>query len=243
MKNGKTVIITGSAKGLGSNIALLLAKEGHNIIINYFQSKNEAKLLGERLAKITSVKIIKGDVSKFQDTQTIIQKTIKEFGSVDILINNAGIHVDELVNKMNPNNWKNVIDVNLTGTFNCSKSVLPQMIKQNYGSIINISSFTAFQGIAGASNYAASKAGVVAFTKSLAKEVSKFDITVNAIAPGYFDIGMFYDIDKKTKRKIISNIPAKRLGQPKEIFELIKIIISSRYTTGQVFTLDGGFSL
>jgi|SaaInlStandDraft_2_1057019.scaffolds.fasta_scaffold31734_2 NAD(P)-dependent dehydrogenase (short-subunit alcohol dehydrogenase family) len=243
MKNGKTVIITGSAKGLGSNIALLLAKEGHNIIINYFQSKNEAKLLGERLAKITSVKIIKGDVSKFQDTQTIIQKTIKEFGSVDILINNAGIHVDELVNKMNPNNWKNVIDVNLTGTFNCSKSVLPQMIKQNYGSIINISSFTAFQGIAGASNYAASKAGVVAFTKSLAKEVSKFDITVNAIAPGYFDIGMFYDIDKKTQRKIISNIPAKRLGQPKEIFELIKIIISSRYTTGQVFTLDGGFSL
>ena len=243
MKNGKTVIITGSAKGLGSNIALLLAKEGHNIIINYFQSKNEAKLLGERLAKITSVKIIKGDVSKFQDTQTIIQKTIKEFGSVDILINNAGIHVDELVNKMNPNNWKNVIDVNLTGTFNCSKSVLPQMIKQNYGSIINISSFTAFQGIAGASNYAALKAGVVAFTKSLAKEVSKFDITVNAIAPGYFDIGMFYDIDKKTQRKIISNIPAKRLGQPKEIFELIKIIISSRYTTGQVFTLDGGFSL
>ena len=243
MKNGKTVIITGSAKGLGSNIALLLAKEGHNIIINYFQSKNEAKLLGERLAKITSIKIIKGDVSKFQDTQTIIQKTIKEFGSVDILINNAGIHVDELVNKMNPNNWKNVIDVNLTGTFNCSKSVLPQMIKQNYGSIINISSFTAFQGIAGASNYAASKAGVVAFTKSLAKEVSKFDITVNAIAPGYFDIGMFYDIDKKTQRKIISNIPAKRLGQPKEIFELIKIIISSRYTTGQVFTLDGGFSL
>ena len=117
------------------------------------------------------------------------------------------------------------------------------MIKQNYGSIINISSFTAFQGIAGASNYAASKAGVVAFTKSLAKEVSKFDITVNAIAPGYFDIGMFYDIDKKTQRKIISNIPAKRLGQPKEIFELIKIIISSRYTTGQVFTLDGGFSL
>ena len=243
MKNGKTVIITGSAKGLGSNIALLLAKQGHNIIINYFQSKNEAKLLGERLAKITSVKIIKGDVSKFQDTQTIIQKTIKEFGSVDILINNAGIHVDELVNKMNPNNWKNVIDVILTGTFNCSKSVLPQMIKQNYGSIINISSFTAFQGIAGASNYAASKAGVVAFTKSLAKEVSKFDITVNAIAPGYFDIGMFYDIDKKTQRKIISNIPAKRLGQPKEIFELIKIIISSRYTTGQVFTLDGGFSL
>jgi NAD(P)-dependent dehydrogenase (short-subunit alcohol dehydrogenase family) len=243
MKNGKTVIITGSAKGLGSNIALLLAKEGHNIIINYFQSKNEAKLLGERLAKITSIKIIKGDVSKFQDTQTIIQKTIKEFGSVDVLINNAGIHVDELVNKMNPNNWKNVIDVNLTGTFNCSKSVLPQMIKQNYGSIINISSFTAFQGIAGASNYAASKAGVVAFTKSLAKEVSKFDITVNAIAPGYFDIGMFYDIDKKTQRKIISNIPAKRLGQPKEIFELIKIIISSRYTTGQVFTLDGGFSL
>ena len=238
----KTAIITGSAKGLGKEIVSSLAKEDYNIVINYYQSKNEAKSLEKKLEKFSSIKIIKGNVAKFQDTQAIVQKTIKEYGRVDVLINNAGVHIDELVHKMSPKNWKKVIDVNLTGTFNCSKSVLPQMIKQNHGSIINISSFTAFQGIAGASNYAASKAGIISFTKSLAKEVSRFDITINAIAPGYFDIGMFYDIDKKTQKQIISNIPTRRLGTSKEISELIKIIISSRYITGQVFTLDGGFS-
>jgi len=236
---GKNIIITGGSLGIGKETARTLVEKGANVLIT---GRSESRLIEAK--RYTGAKIIEFDISDHENISDNAVKCIDILeGRVDVLINNAGIHVDELVNKMNPNNWKNVIDVNLTGTFNCSKSVLPQMIKQNYGSIINISSFTAFQGIAGASNYAASKAGVVAFTKSLAKEVSKFDITVNAIAPGYFDIGMFYDIDKKTQRKIISNIPAKRLGQPKEIFELIKIIISSRYTTGQVFTLDGGFSL
>lgn len=241
--NKKTAIITGSSVGLGSHIAESLAQSGFNVIINYHRKKIDADKLAKKLSQITNVKVIKGDVASFVDTKNVIDKTIKQFGRVDVLINNAGIHIDETVANMNPKSWQNVIDINLTGVFNFSKAVLPQMKKQQFGRIINISSFTAFRGISGAANYSSSKAGVIGFTRSLAKEVARNNITVNAIAPGYFDIGMFNDLNQKIKMNIIENIPAKRLGQPKEISELIKIIIASDYLTGQTFVLDGGYSV
>lgn len=238
----KTALITGSSVGLGAYLAKFFSNEGFNVVINYSKRKSDAKKLRKELSRTGTIKILKGDVSNFINAKNVIDKTIQQYGRIDVLVNNAGIHIDDTVAKMSPTSWKKVIDTNLTGTFNFSKAVLPTMKKQKYGKIINISSFAAFQGIAGASNYVASKAGIIGFTKSLAKEVAKYGITVNAIAPGYFDIGMFYDLNQQTRMKIKNDIPAKRLGKPNEISELIRILISSSYLTGQVFTLDGGYS-
>lgn len=241
--NTKTAIITGSSGGVGSHIALSLAKAGYNIVIHFFKSEKEARLLEKDISKITNYMIIKGDVSKYKDASNIIKKTVNRFGTVDVLINNAGIHKDSTVNKMDSKTWNEVISVNLGGVFNMSKAVLPVMKRQKYGRIINISSIVAFRGIAGASNYAASKAGIDGFSKSLSKEVARYNITVNVIAPGYFETGMFHDLDPDYRNKIIQSIPVKRLGDPNEISELLQIIISSGYMTGQTFILDGGYSV
>lgn len=239
----KTAVITGSSVGLGAHIASSLIHSGFNVVINYSKRKAEAEALGKKLSQIGNVKVLRGNVSRFLDARRVVEQTIREFGRIDVLINNAGIHIDGIVSKMSPESWKSVIDTNLTGVFNFSKAVIPHMQKQEFGRIINISSFTAFRGIAGTANYSASKAGIIGFTKSLAKEVAKYNITVNAIAPGYFDIGMFNDFNEETKNMIKKSIPTKRLGQPEEITELIQILISSSYLTGQVFILDGGFSI
>lgn len=238
-----TAVITGSSKGLGRHIATALGKAGYNIIIHYNKSKKDAELLEVKLSKITNCMIVKGDISKYEDASRIIKQSVKKFGKIDVLINNGGMHKDSIVSKMNTKTWDNVIAVNLGGVFNMSKAVLKTMQNQKFGRIINISSFTAFTGIPGASNYVASKAGIIGFAKSLAKEVAQYNITVNTIAPGYFDIGMFYDLNPKQRELILKDIPAKRLGNPNEISELIQIIISSRYTTGQTFVLDGGYSI
>ena len=242
-KDKKTVLITGASGGLGAEIATYLMKSGMNIVINYFKRKKDAESLAKKLSKNNSILIVKGDVSKYNDAIQVVEKTIKKYGRIDILINNAGVHIDKTVLNMSPTVWTKVLNTNLNGVFNFSKAVLPQMKKQKYGRIINISSFTAFRGVIGASNYAASKAGIVGFTKSFAKEVARYNITVNAIAPGYFDIGMFNDIDYNTRKIIQTQIPAGRLGQPEEISELIQLLINMNYMTGQIFTLDGGFSI
>jgi len=242
-KNKMTVIVSGSSRGLGAHIATFLAELGFNIVINYNKNKKDALILRKKLSKITNTVIMKGDVTKLSDVKAMVDKTVESFGRIDVLINNAGIHKDASIFKMTPKNWKEVLDTNLNGVFNFSKTVLPMMKKQKFGRIINISSFTAETGMAGSSNYSASKSGIIGFTKSIAKEVAKYNITINVIAPGYFNIGMFYDFDLKTRNKIVKQIPSKRLGNPHEISELIQILIFSSYLTGQVFTLDGGYSL
>lgn len=240
--DNKTAIITGSSRGLGAHIATSLAKAGFNLILNYNTHKKDANLLFKSLSKFTKIKVVKANVSNFTDAKKIVQNAISYFGRIDVLVNNAGIHKDSTVLKMTPQNWNSIIDTNLTGVFNLTRAVLPKMKDQHFGRIINISSFTAFTGAPGASNYSASKAGIIGFTRSVSKEVAKYNITVNAISPGYFDIGMFYDIDKKMREEIIKKIPTNRLGKPEEISELIHVLISSNYLTGQNFTLDGGFS-
>jgi 3-oxoacyl-[acyl-carrier protein] reductase len=239
----KTIIISGSSIGMGANLVNYFLNQNFNVTLNYLHSKKQALLLKKNNPRSDQLLILKGDVSNYNDVVSIVKKTKQNFGKIDALINNAGIHLDSKVVNMSLPSWKKVIDTNLTGVFNFCKATLPIMKKQNYGKIINISSFTGLVGSAGASNYAASKAGILAFSKSVAKEVAKYNITVNSIAPGFFDIGMFNDFDLSTRKKLKKNIPSKRLGNPNEICELCNVLILSNYLTGQTFVLDGGFSI
>ena len=220
-----------------------MINDGYNVVITYFKNKTKAEKLEKKLNNIGNVKLFKLDVSKIKNVQSVVKNTLKHFSSIDLLINNAGIHIDNNVNSMDEVTWKKVIETNLGGTFHFCKCVLPQMRKQQYGRIINISSVVGLIGSKGASNYAASKAGIIGFTKSFAKEVAPFGITVNTIIPGFFDAGMFYHFDSKTRKSILKQIPTQRLGQPHEISDLIKAIIPSSYLTGQAFVLDGGYSI
>jgi 3-oxoacyl-[acyl-carrier protein] reductase len=239
----KTVIITGASKGFGAYLVSSMIDSNFNLVITYNTNKIDVQNICKNIPKKNNLEIMKCDITKVSEVKSVVKKTIDRFGRVDLLINNAGIHNDKTILKMNDEDWNLVIQTNLTGCFNFSKAVLPIMTKQKFGRIINISSYVAFTGIAGAANYVASKAGIIGLSKSLAKEVAKDNITVNVIAPGYFDIGMFYDIPESIRNKILEIIPAKRLGKPEEISELIKILISTNYLTGQVFTLDGGYSI
>jgi len=239
----KTAIVSGSSTGIGSHIAESLVNDGYNVVITYFKNKTKAEKLEKKLKKIGNVKLFKLDVSKFSNINSLVKNTLKHYPSIDLLINNAGIHVDKNVSSMDKISWNKVIETNLGGTFYFCKSVLPQMRKQKYGRIINIGSVVALVGSKGASNYSASKAGIIGFTKSFAKEVAPFGITVNTIMPGFFDDGMFYHLDLKTRKSILKQIPSKRLGHSHEIADLIKTIIPSSYLTGQSFVLDGGYSI
>ena len=236
----KTALITGASGGLGARLAESLAGVGLNLVLTYNKNRGAADKIRKELSG--QVEAVRADASRYGDAQKAVRLADRRFGGVDILVNNAGIHDDSPVIRMSAKQWDSVIATNLKGTFNFTKAVLPGMKARGFGRIVNVSSFTAFSGTAGAANYAASKAGIVGLTKSVAREVARYGVTVNSVSPGYFDAGMFYHLDKKAREAIARRIPAGRLGRPEELAELVRVLISCGYITGQDFVLDGGFS-
>ena len=239
----KVALITGGARGIGKQIAITLAKEGYNIALNYRSNTEELRSLKEEIESFNvKCALVQGDVSVFEDTQNIVNETIEEFGQIDVLVNNAGITKDMLLLRMKKEDFENVLDVNLVGTFNMTKNVANHMMKAKQGRIINVSSVVGVSGNPGQANYAASKAGIIGFTKSLAKELASRNILVNAIAPGFIETDMTNVLKEDVKEKILDQIPLKRIGNAEEVANVVKFLASedSSYITGQVIHIDGG---
>ena len=239
----KVAMITGATRGIVKQIALTLANEGYNIVLNYRTENDELKQLKNEIeSKKVKCLTVQGDVTNFEDCKQMIESAIKEFGKVDVLVNNAGITKDMLLARMKEEDFKQVIDVNLVGTFNMTKNVISYMMKARNGRIINISSVVGIAGNAGQTNYSASKAGIIGFTKSLAKEVASRNILVNAVAPGFIETNMTDVLKQEVKDEIAKNIPLKRMGTPQDVANVVKFLASedSSYITGQVISVDGG---
>lgn len=246
MLRGKCAIVTGAGRGLGRAIALKLAELGANIVVNYRNSEKEAEELIEEIkAKGVEGLMIKADVSNFDQSQELIKAAVEKFGKIDILVNNAGITKDTLLLRMKEEDFDRVIDINLKGCFNVTKHVSAIMLKQKSGRIINISSVIGIVGNAGQTNYAASKAGIIGFTKACAKELGSRGITVNAVAPGFIETEMTEVLSDKVKEASINNIPLKRFGSPTDVANLVAFLAAdeSAYITGQIINVDGGMAM
>lgn len=243
MLTGKVAVVTGAGRGIGRAIALKLAELGASIVINYRSSAKEAEELIEQIRnKGGKAEAVQGDVSLFEDSERVIKFAVEKFGSLDILVNNAGITKDTLLLRMKEEDFSKVLDVNLKGVFNCTKHASSIMLKQKSGKIINISSVIGLIGNAGQANYAAAKAGIIGFTKSIAKELGARGITVNAIAPGFITTDMTEVLSDKVKEKLLESVPLKRLGNPEDVANLTAFLASenANYITGQVINVDGG---
>ena len=240
---GKTAIITGGSRGIGKAIVEIFVKQGANVAFTYSSSSDAAKAIENKLStNSVKVKSYKSDASNFDEAQVLAASVLKEFGSIDILINNAGITKDNLLMRMSEEDFDRVIQVNLKSVFNMTKAVQRTMLKQRKGSIINMSSVIGVKGNAGQSNYAASKAGIIGFTKSMAIELGSRNIRSNAIAPGFIVTEMTNELGEETIKQYFEAIPIKRGGTPEEIANACVFLGSdmSSYITGQVLNVDGG---
>ena len=239
----KVAFVTGSTRGIGKQIALTLAQNGYDIAINYRKENEELNLTKQEIEKCgVKCLAVQGDVSSYEDSERMVKEIIEHFEKIDVLVNNAGITRDTLLMRMKKEDFEDVINVNLVGTFNVTKNVVPIMMKQRNGRIINISSVVGVTGNAGQANYSASKAGIIGFTKSLAKELGSRNILVNAIAPGFIETQMTDVLKDEIKEEISKNIPLKRMGNTQDVANVVKFLASddSSYITGQVINVDGG---
>ncbi len=245
---GKTGLITGSSRGLGKAIALRFAEEGCDIAVNYVNEEGrdnatEAAQVAEQITALGRQAIcVQADVTDLSGVEAMVSKIIEAFGKLDILVNNAGIIRDKTLQKLAKEDWDAVIAVNLTGAFHCASAVIGHMRERRYGRIISISSVIGQMGNIGQTNYAASKAGLIGFTKSLAREVARRGITVNAIAPGFIDTGMTQTIPEDIIEQIVATIPMGQMGQPEDIANAALFLASAEasYITGHVLSVNGG---
>jgi len=240
---GARAIVTGSSRGIGRSIALRFADEGADVIVNCDKSEGEAEEVVELVRKMGRRSyLVLADVRRYDDCVRLVDYAVKQLGGVDVLVNNAGITKDALLANVSPDDWNDVISVNLTGTMNCCRAVVEQMRKQHGGRIINISSVVGEMGNIGQTTYSASKAGVIGITKTLARELARDGILVNAIAPGFTDTAMVRRIPDEVKEKILKQIPLRRFGDPVEIANAAVFLASKEasYITGQVIGVNGG---
>lgn len=235
----KTIIVTGSTRGIGKAIAAFFLEEGHNVVINGRKDLSD-DLMDYFNAFDGTVHVINGDISDSAFAKKLIKDTRKHFGSVDVLVNNAGITRDNLAIRLSDEDFDATLDVNLKGTFYTSKEAAKVMLKQRSGHIINMSSVVGVAGNVGQANYAASKAGVIGLTKSFAKELAPRGVLVNAIAPGFIESDMTDQLTDEVKEKALTTIPLNRLGKVEEVAELAGFLSNQKYITGQVFHVDGG---
>ena len=240
---GRTALVTGASRGIGRAIALALAEEGADVAVNYLSSEALAGDVVDQIRKMGRKAVLaQANVADYPDTARMAREVLEEFGHLDILINNAGITSDHSFVKMDPASWKNVLAINLDGPFNCTKVLVDQMIKQSWGRIVNITSVIGQIGNFGQANYAASKAGLAAFTKSLAKELVSKGITVNCVAPGFTETEMVMAIPEKVRNRLLEQIPMKRFGRSEEVARACVYLCSKDgdYITGAELSINGG---
>ena len=243
MEERKVVFVTGGSRGIGKAIALKYAQNGYNVVINYVSDKTNVEEFKKKFEELKVECLIeKADVSKSEEVEQIVKKTIEKFKKIDVLINNAGITRDGLLMRMKEEDFDKVIEINLKGTFLVTKAVIPYMLKKRDGKIINLASVVGVTGNAGQCNYSASKAGIIGFTKSIAKELASRNIRANAIAPGFIDTDMTSVLADEVKDSINAQIPMKRMGTAQEIANVAYFLgcEESSYITGQVINIDGG---
>ena len=246
MKENRTVFITGGGRGIGKEVALKFAENGYNIVTNYVSDKTDVEALKKEFEeKGVKSLILKADVTDSEAIENLVKKAIEEFESIDVLVNNAGITKDNLLMRMSEEEFTKVIDVNLKGTYIVTKIVSKYMMKKRQGSIINLSSVVGVVGNAGQCNYSASKAGIIGFTKSIAKELASRNIRANAVAPGFIETDMTAVLGENVKENIYNQIPLKRMGKAKEVANLVYFLGTeeSSYITGQVISVDGGMTM
>lgn len=240
--DGQTAIVTGAGRGIGRAIAKELAATGANVVVNYVTSADAARELAREIEELgPKALVVQADVTEYDQVGEMIKQTIETFGQIDILVNNAGITRDKTLKNMTREHWDEVVDVNLGSLFNCTKQVLPFMLERKSGKIVNISSFVAQGGNVGQSNYAATKAGIIGFTKSLALEVSRHGITVNAVCPGFTETDMLMTVPEHIRQRILDKIPMGRFGKPEEIASCVRYIVTEAdYMTAQAISINGG---
>ncbi|WP_192979561.1 3-oxoacyl-[acyl-carrier-protein] reductase [Staphylococcus succinus] len=239
----KSALVTGASRGIGRSIAIQLAEEGYNVTVNYAGSKDKADAVVEEIkAKGVESFSIQANVAVGTEVKTMVKEVVNQFGSVDVLVNNAGITRDNLIMRMKEQEWDDVIDTNLKGVFNCIQKVTPQMLKQKSGAIINLSSVVGAMGNPGQANYVATKAGVIGLTKSSARELASRNITVNAVAPGFIVSDMTDALSDELKSQMLEQIPLARFGDDKDIANTVAFLASdkAKYITGQTIHVNGG---
>ena len=242
MEENKVALITGGTRGIGKAIAKKFAENGYNLVINYVSENTDLEKLKNDINSKNEILFVRANVGDFASSEELVKQAIEKFGKIDVLVNNAGITRDNLIMRMKEEDFDNVINTNLKGTFNVTKNVVPYMMKKRNGKIVNISSVVGVSGNAGQCNYAASKAGIIGFTKSIAKELASRNILANCVAPGFIDTDMTEVLSDSVKENINSQIPLKRMGTAEEIAKAVYFLAGedNTYITGQVLNVDGG---